>query len=274
MKRIYALILSLVMALTLTACGGSEPEQASHKMVENKTIVITGKDFNDAGEVEDYEAEGQYTGQVLAGVPDGEGTFTCQNSQGVTWSYSGEFKNGTFHGKGETVWDTGWRECGTYTDGLFTPNTFELFDSISKVGEPEYSISQENQTFMENHLDLFPAETEDAKVSMDAFIQNDLTYPMMSKTLDGLEGKLYHCISALATQVFQDETFGHTITYVICCDSDYNYYYLCYDGALPDVYAETEIEFVGLPVSGSSYSNVGGGTTNVIVLMACSVTTI
>lgn len=274
MKRVYALMLSLVMTLALTACGGSDSEEVSHKTVENETLVITGKDYNDAGEVEDYTAEGQYTGQVLDGIPDGTGTFTCQNDEGVTWSYSGEFKNGQFHGKGETVWDTGWRECGTYTEGLFTPNTFELFDSISEVGDPAYSISEANQAFMENNLELFPVETEDAKASMDTLIQADLTYPMMTKTLDGLEGKLYHCASAQATQVFQDVVFGHTITSIICMDSDYNFYYICYDGTLPDVYDGTPIEFVGLPVSASGFSNVGGGTTNVIVLIACSVTTI
>lgn len=273
MKRAFSLVLSLLMALTLTACGESDSEQASPKTVENKTVVITGKDYNDAGEWEDFEAEGQYTGQVLNGVPDGEGTFTAQNAEGVTWTYSGEFKNGQCHGKGEAIWDTGWRECGTYTNGLFTPNTFELFDSLSEVGEPVYSISEGNQTFMESNLELFPAETEDAKASMNTFIQTDLTYPMMTKTLDGLEGKLYRCTSAQATQVFQDEIFGHTITTIICHDSDYNYYYICYDGVLPDVYDGTAFEFVGLPISASGFSNVGGGTTNVIVLIACSVTT-
>ena len=274
MKRLFALILSLLMALTMAACGGSNSNQATPKTVENKTLIITGREYNDAGEPEDYEAEGQYTGQVLDGIPDGEGTFTCQNSEGITWSYSGEFKNGRFHGKGETVWDIGWRERGTYTDGLFTPNTFELFDSISELGEPAYSISEENQAFMENHLELFPAETEEAKASMDTFIQSDLTYPMMTKTLDGLEGKLYHCASAQAVQVFQNEVFNHTLTFIICNDSDYNYYYICYNGVLPDVYDGTEFEFVGLPVSASGYSNVGGGTTNVMVIIACSVNVI
>lgn len=273
MKRVFALILSLLMTLTLGACGGSSSSsQPDYQSVENETIVITVKEYTDSGEVDSFEVEGQYTGQLLNGVPEGEGTFVAQNDSGVTWEYSGEFKNGMFDGKGSSTWDgIDWMESGTYSEGLFTPNTFEMFNSISSTEAAPYKISEENQTFIESNPDLFPAENEDAKVTMSTFIQEDLTYPMMSKTLSGFEGKLYRCSSALVGQVFQESLFGRSITRIVARDQDYNYYYILYDGVLPDVYDGTSISFVGLPVSSSGFDNVGGGTTNVIVLIGCSV---
>ena len=64
------------------------------------------------------------------------------------------------------------------------------------------------------------------------------------------------------------------MTRIICQDPNYNYYYILYDGVLPDVYDGTPVSFVGLPVASSGYDNVGGGTTNVIVLIGSSVTVI
>lgn len=279
MKKLLSLSVGVLLLVSLTSCGESNPEAAEdasgRQTVENETFTITGKDYDDTGELYTFEAEGQYSGQILNQVPDGQGTFVCQKEDGNSWTYSGEFKNGVFNGKGAATWsDTKWKEVGTYTDGLFTPNTFELFDSLSDVEAAPYTISEQNQEFMESHLELFPSETEDAQQTMSSFIQEDLTYPMMSKTLSGLEGKLYQCPSAIATQVTQNSQFGRAVTRVICLDPNYNYYYLLYDGVLPDVYDGTPISFVGLPVASSGYDNVGGGTTNVIVLIGSSVTAI
>ena len=106
------------------------------------------------------------------------------------------------------------------------------------------------------------------------FVKSDLTYPMMTKTLDGLEGALYSYTPAHAIQVFQEDIYGHTITYILCGDENGNYYSIFYDGVLPDVYDGVYISFTGLPVSPSGFENVGGGTTNVMVIIASSVAVI
>ena len=180
MKKFLSLSFGLLLLVSLASCGESNPETAEdasdRKTVENETFTITGKDYDDAGELYTFEVEGQYSGQILNDVPDGQGTFICQKGDGNSWTYSGEFKNGVFNGKGETTWsDTKWKEAGTYTDGLFTPNTFEMFDSLSASEVAPYTISEQNQEFMESHLELFPAETEAAQQTMSSLIQEDLT---------------------------------------------------------------------------------------------------
>ena len=124
---------------------------------------------------------------------------------------------------------------------------------------------------MQEHLNLFPAVTDSDITEAQTYVKTDLTYPMMTKTLDGLEGVLFYCNPAQALQVFQEDIYGHTITYIFCGDENNNYYSIFYDGVLPDVYDGVYISFTGLPVSSSGFENVGGGTTNVIVMIASSV---
>lgn len=62
------------------------------------------------------ERVGIYTGDVYRNVPHGQGTFETKNSEGITWSYEGNFQNGLFHGQGKMVFPTQTYE-GTFKNG-------------------------------------------------------------------------------------------------------------------------------------------------------------
>ena len=278
MKK-YRLFAFFVSSLLVFSSCGSKPISSSSSQpeidyVEDKTISITWNSWDGAGkEVSEITREGIYTGELSNGIPNGEGTFSSVNDSGVSWTYTGSFKNGKFDGQGETIWEESQEfQSGTYTDGLFTPTTCELFVSIASMFSIPYTISDKNQVFMENNTDIFPVNTETAQNKLSDLIQVDLTYPMMTKTLEGLEGQLYQCNIALAGQVFQSSMYGHTVTSIIAMDEDNNHYVILYDGALPDVYDNTYISFTALPVTSSGYSNVSGGTTNAIVMIGAVVT--
>ena len=71
-----------------------------------------------------------------------------------------------------------------------------------------------------------------------------------------------------AAQVYEDEfeDINDTVTYLLAVDADENLYALYYlDSA--DVYDGDVFTVYALPVATSSYENVSGGTTNVIVLI-------
>ena len=274
MKK-YIFSAFLISALLFVSSCGTQSASSEPKIenVENKTISITWDSWDSAGkEISTITREGTYTGEMIDGIPNGQGTFSSMNDNGVTWIYTGGFKDGKFHGQGKTTWDgSNELETGTYVDGLFTPTTCELFVSVAPTFGAPYSISEENQAFMEENADIFPATTEDSQNKASAFVQDDLTYPMMTKSLDGLEGRLYQCNRALATQVFQNSMYGHTVTSIFAYDEDSNCYVILYDGTLPDILDETMICFTALPVSVSGYNNVSGGTTNTIVMIGSSV---
>lgn len=47
---------------------------------------------------------GTYTGEMKDGLPNGKGTFTSTNDEGVSWTYDGEWEYGTMSGYGTLVW--------------------------------------------------------------------------------------------------------------------------------------------------------------------------
>ena len=268
-------IFLLLLSLSLVSCG-QQPSTSSTSQVtsvENESITITLDCWDEvSGDLTTVTREGTYTGEMINNIPNGQGVFSTINDAGSEWTYTGEFSDGKFNGTGKIVWsETGQIEEGTYTDGVFTPNTYELFNNLAPRCFIPYSFSKENEVFVKNNLMLFPANTEEAAQSAADLINSDLTYPMMTKTLEGFEGQLYHCNYGQVLQILQSSWYGHTVTNIIVEDDDYNFYVILYDGALPDVYDNTAISFTGLPISYSSYENAGGGHTLAIVLLGSTV---
>ena len=61
----------------------------------------------------DSKIHGIYEGEILDGVPDGEGTYTWYNVE----KYVGEFRKGFFHGHGTFTYLS-----GITTEGVFRKN--------------------------------------------------------------------------------------------------------------------------------------------------------
>ncbi|MCD8255188.1 MAG: hypothetical protein LUC36_06570 [Oscillospiraceae bacterium] len=58
---------------------------------------------------------GIYSGEVNeAGLPDGYGSFTTANSEGMEYTYTGDWVNGHWHGEGIEVWDNGQSYTGQF----------------------------------------------------------------------------------------------------------------------------------------------------------------
>lgn len=212
------------------------------------------------------------TGEVLDGLPNGQGKFESETSDGLKWYYEGEFKEGLFDGYGKTVWESGVVNEGEYDEGEFTPTIAELTKALGTIWNTEFSVSKDNMEYLTEHKRYFPAKSEAYLVDAQWDIDNELTYKQMIKTLRGYEGKLFSCDEAIVVQVTERVYFGYTVTRLIAVDNDRNVYYIaCYD-SLDDVLGESEISFFGLPVDTVSYENVGGGTTNAVMIIACDVT--
>lgn len=84
------------------------------------------------------EKTGIYNGEVNEeGLPDGNGTFTSKNSEGVEWVYTGQFVDGHFEGEGETTWENGDREAGVYHDDILQLEPKENIDKMY-LGPEDY----------------------------------------------------------------------------------------------------------------------------------------
>jgi len=122
MKKIVAGILILVLVLGLVACGESSNNGGGNdtNLTRVENVEVSLRVFTDT-----YRT-GTYSGEVLDGVPHGEGVFTTYNAQGIRWTYTGGFVDGLFQGNGVMEWETGRREEGYYQYGyLFSGRIYD-----------------------------------------------------------------------------------------------------------------------------------------------------
>ena len=85
-----------------------------------------------------YVLPGEFEGEVLDGLPDGTGSFSNVNAQGVRWTYTGEWKDGMFNGHGRESGEDGYAIEGTFQDSraAFTPYEYMLNMSEAGYGVP------------------------------------------------------------------------------------------------------------------------------------------
>lgn len=104
MKKILFSLLFLLLFLT-----GCAKEKVTDKQINIPMI----------SQVKTIEKAGTYTGEVdKSGKPDGKGIFKSQNAKGVKWTYEGDFKNGTFEGKGTITFEDGIKTEANFHNGL------------------------------------------------------------------------------------------------------------------------------------------------------------
>ncbi len=73
---------------------------------------------------------GVYTGTLKDGLPDGEGSFTTENSEQLEWTYTGTWVAGHFEGQGASTWEDGWREEGTYANDMLNGAGAEYYGDV------------------------------------------------------------------------------------------------------------------------------------------------
>jgi len=105
-----------------------------------------------------FDRIGPFNGKVINGIPNGRGTFSSVNSEGVSWTYTGEWSNGSFHGQGKSIWDddSATSQVGTYIKGSFAPTLSEAIAILSN--NSNFSLSENSKSFLDNHHNLFYKE--------------------------------------------------------------------------------------------------------------------
>ena len=130
MKKVFVILLSLIMILSFASCSNSAPTNSTSSSEQSGDSTET-ETYEDTKNVKNKEMTlefsfgtktGKYTGPLNDnGLPEGQGSFVSENSQGTKWTYTGEFVNGQFEGEGKTEWEGGYFERGTYHNGELEP---------------------------------------------------------------------------------------------------------------------------------------------------------
>ena len=265
MNKKKLIIAILVTMMILVGCGNNQEDNQSSipaREVENCDMMIT---IIEQGETTDIY--GKYTGPVVAGKPHGEGTFLAENDN-IVYEYNGYFMEGRYNGYGTstvTIDGVTTEMAGTYTNGEFTPTPGESFDYVGQFEVFGYfAISEEIIEYIDANTNLFPITNKDTVKSI---ALEDFSYKQFVKTRKQDQIGLVKQ-SLYVAQIFEDDFLDGKLTSILGVDDDDNYYVVYYLDSV-DVYDGDRIVTYAVPCTTSSFSNIGGGTTNVVVMAAC-----
>ena len=273
----------------------TKPVVVEEKTVADKDITITVENPDKT-----IEIDGCYTGDVKNGKPEGKGKFAYwDNNDTYSMVYEGEFSNGTFNGKGKETEKEGERNIirvyegefkngnydgygtltitntkedytydviGNFTKGEYTPTQAQAFDYIGDLDFfGTFKLSDEQAEYIDSHNELFPTCE---KATADATDLVNFTYKKFTKTRKQEEIGLIK-LKLTAQQVFEDDILDGKLTSLLARDTDNNYYAIYYRDSV-EVYDGDTFTVYAIPCTTSSFDNIGGGTTTVIVLLACN----
>ncbi len=222
----------------------------------------------------DVEHTGKYTGDTADGKPNGAGEFTAVatfNDEDLKYTYKGEWKDGIFNGQGVQKFDDKdiCTRTGTFKNGKFTPSKYELIESLGDCDSMRFSPSEHSENFIKSHEEFFPANDS---IDLSEYIDTTLSYKNLIKSPDKYGDKLINLSNYKISQIFENEMWGYTSTCFLAYSSEYDdYVYVVYLGELPNIYEGSVVTIEGLPISNSSFENVGGGTTLCYIIYGCKI---
>lgn len=268
MRKTIVMLLICASLFLLAGCeSGVASKEPITEKVENMEYTIRIKNWDSTGlELEEFEQEGTYTGEVKDGVPNGVGQFDEKNDKGEVWHYQGEFVDGVFHGQGKCFSDEDDTiiEEGTYKDGTFTPTLSEFVATVPQMILNDFVLSETSAKFIDSHENLFPCKTEEDVNQAISLTDKSIEYAKLAKNTAPYLDKFFALSSLIAEQVFEYNAYGYTYTTILARDSNFNYYMFYYNGSV-DVYEGDAVNFRGIPLAYSNFDNVSNGQTLVVV---------
>lgn len=213
-----------------------------------------------------YDRTGSYAGEVLNGLPEGEGTFITTRGEHDPWKYTGQWKNGMFNGQGtQTIEDSATVKKGTFTNNEFTPDALEAFAYTAQ--KKEYSISEKSKTAVKEFTDYFTGKQKQG-IPTEQHIDTKFDLKQYKKRPDDYGDKLVYVSKATVVQVITWEIGNKTVEQILMETEDNDVYYGFYCGK-SNIVEDMKIAAYVLPFDWDTYKNVNN---NDVWAMFCAIT--
>jgi hypothetical protein len=208
---------------------------------------------------------GVYTGEVLNGLPNGQGQFTSSNSAGDKYTYTGAWAQGRWDGQAKIVYENSKYaiQSGTFTKGAYTPTSQDIIISLGTAKDVSYTVLSAASDFLKAHPELFPAKDTAA---VKDYIDSAFDIRSFEKTPANYGNKLAMLNNLTVSQTWENSYAGKKYTILNLIDKNYNNYWCFYLDTCRYLKGDS-VNASALPVAMSSYKNVGGGTTIVHVFV-------
>lgn len=210
--------------------------------------------FNFSNQNEKYDKVGVFNGEVLNGIPFGQAYFSSQNSEGIAWNYTGEWKNGQMNGHGKQVFldpeGTVVYE-GNFVNGNYKPTLGQLMRFIA----PHYnfSVSDDAVNFIDSH-NYFSKYNS----ALSRYVDGSFSLSRFKKHPKAYDTKLIEANNLSIIQVFSDKFLDTPIEQVLMKDDDGTIYYGFFNGNT-DIDDSCRLQYIDLlPLDWSTYENTQG----------------
>lgn len=215
------------------------------------------------------ERIGNYSGDTKDGIACGNGMFTAVNSDNISYTYSGEWKNGLYNGIGKCVWDdeSTYIQTGHFLDGEFAPTPVEYFTACGTLSSQTYQITQNAQKFLEDNPECFTQNKIDSNLLSTSF-----KYSSYTKNPETCKDYLVSIPNLKVIQIFEEEYWGSAHTFCILEDNARNVYSCNMYGYADGIYEGSRVNLTALLLDYFTYPNTAGQDIWAIACAAISLT--
>lgn len=136
-------------------------------------------------------------------------------------------------------------------------------EDVKILSDDQLELTQESYDFIVANHSLFPAKTDQAIADVKGKVDSSITAKVLNKNAQPYFQKI---TSFQGTVISIEETGldnGDTVAIVHVMDDELNSYQVLQYKSTGDILEEDNVQFWGVPVGGSSFENVSGGSTNV-----------
>lgn len=222
--------------------------------------------FNDSDRV------GEYKGDVVDGIPKGNGSFTATNDEDETYTYTGEWDNGIFNGYGERFLENikSIKAAGTWVNGEFTPTKVEYLKFLGQdIPDDEtdtpFTMSDETVEFIESHDSIFPTDNFE---SIKNLVDTSIEFKHLMKNINNYSQKLIKYDKGYVLSINENNSYGREASIIQVGDLyGTEFYYIYYFGKLDDIFKGDTVLIYGLPLGTTHFTNLGNTTTQGIVML-------
>lgn len=225
MKKLLSMSMLIACVLAFTSCS-----KGGATSVTDQDITLN---FSFG------EMQGTYTGDLVDGVPNGNGKFSTKNAEGKNWYYEGSFKDGHFNGEGKNVWESGQIQEGNFVMDIWDPNPFQFFQFIESIPSTNFTITENAKKTLQSVPEIFPAaSTENLK----EYTDDILTYSTVLPNIEQYGDKLMVFSNLMVTKIdsfaISENPEGNQklrCTYLTLVDGDLNLHELYYEGDISNL---------------------------------------
>lgn len=235
MKKLLSLFLVISLAGALSACGGNNKSNSAPK-----SNVESGAVSKNQEEIEKLKDEAEKLKQELAEKEEAE-----KKEQETIEAQEAAAKEQEKVAAAEVM------------------NQIALYYSGAELEEKSYN-------YIVDHSNLFPAGTVELKKEAESLVDSNVTSRHIFKNISPYLEKMIK-VSGDIVEIEEEETDFGTVSEIHIIDDNDNSVIGIYLGSTGDILDGDFVTMRGVPTVVYSFDNIGGGTTNAVLLAASTI---